>query len=263
MRIVRVLTGDGRTVYGSLQDDNSVREIEGDVLGSYRLTDRMVDVKKMLAPIQPPNILCIGGNYRRHIEEGGGKIPEVPPIFMKPTTALNNPGDPIRLPADAPDEVDYEAEIAIVIGKLARNVSVADAPDYILGYCCVNDVSARDCQLRRDIQWTRGKGFDTFCPAGPFIHTTVNPNHLRIRSILNGKVMQDSNTSDMIFSCADLVSYLSHQFTLLPGTLICTGTPEGVGFARKPPVFLRPGDTITVEIEQLGSLTNPVVGPEG
>ncbi len=192
---------------------------------------------------------------RRHAEESGAALPDHPLVFAKFTTSVIGPGDAIVLPADAPNEVDYEAELAIVIGKTARKVSEADALKYVLGYTCANDVSARDCQIRRDKQWARAKGFDTFCPLGPclVVDPAMNPNALPIRTRLNGKVMQDSNTADMIFSVPFLISYLSHQITLLPGTVIVTGTPEGVGVARKPTVFLAPGDTIAIEIGGIAS----------
>ena len=177
-------------------------------------------------------------------------------------TALIGPGDTILLPKAGPDEVDYEAELVVVIGKQAKNVSVKEALEYVLGYTCGNDVSARDWQMvKQKKQWARGKSFDTFCPLGPFLVTKdeiPDPNNLRIQSILNGKVMQDSNTSDMLFSVAEIVSDLSRSMTLLPGTVIMTGTPEGVGFVRKPPVFMRHGDVITIVIEKIGELTNPV-----
>jgi 2-keto-4-pentenoate hydratase/2-oxohepta-3-ene-1,7-dioic acid hydratase in catechol pathway len=181
-------------------------------------------------------------------------------VFVKLTTSVIAHGEHIVLPADAPDEVDYEAELAVVIGKTARNVTEADALKHVLGYTCANDVSARDCQARRDKQWARAKGFDTFCPLGPVLlmDEAVNPNALAIRSRLNGELMQESNTRDMIFSVPGLIRYLSQQFTLLPGTVILTGTPEGVGVARKPPRFLCAGDTITVEIDGIGELSNPV-----
>jgi 2-keto-4-pentenoate hydratase/2-oxohepta-3-ene-1,7-dioic acid hydratase in catechol pathway len=159
----------------------------------------------------------------------------------------------------AADEVDYEAELAVVIAKKMKNIETVAVSDYILGYTCANDVSARDCQRRLDKQWARAKSFDTFCPLGPWIETNLNPNNLKISSILNGKVMQDSNTSDMIFDVEQLVSYLSYNMTLKPGTVIITGTPEGVGFARKEPVFLREGDEIEIKIEGIGSLKNNVI----
>jgi 2-keto-4-pentenoate hydratase/2-oxohepta-3-ene-1,7-dioic acid hydratase in catechol pathway len=158
----------------------------------------------------------------------------------------------------APDEVDYEAELVIVIGRTARDVPEEHALDHVLGYTCGNDVSARDCQLRLDVQWARGKSFDTFCPIGPWIETEMDPDDAPICSRVNGRTMQSSSTSDMIFSCRRLVSYLSQCMTLLPGTVILTGTPEGVGFARRPPVFLRPGDVVEVEVGPIGVLRNTV-----
>ena len=187
-------------------------------------------------------------------------LPTAPVIFIKATTAVTAPGMPIILPAAAPDEVDYECELAIIIGTRARNVSEDDAIDHVLGYTCGNDVSARDCQIRHDQQWARAKSFDTFCPLGPVIVTPdeIDGDNCALRTILNGQVMQDSNTNDLIFNCRQLVSYLSHQFTLLPGTVIMSGTPSGVGFARKPPVFLKEGDEVTIEIDGIGQLTNSV-----
>ena len=213
---------------------------------------------RLLPPVQPPNILCVGLNYRSHAAESGHKEPDHPVLFLKATTSLCGPEDDIVLPSAAPDEVDYEAELAVVIGRTARDVSEADALQYVLGYTCANDVSARDCQLRLDTQWTRGKSFDTFCPLGPLIETELDPSSLSICARLNGAVMQSGCTADMIFSVPRLVSYCSHQMTLLPGTVLLTGTPDGVGFARRPPVFLRPGDVVEVEIEGIGTLKNRV-----
>jgi 2-keto-4-pentenoate hydratase/2-oxohepta-3-ene-1,7-dioic acid hydratase in catechol pathway len=220
-----------------------------------------VDILKPLAPVYPPNILAIGLNYKRHADETGAAYPDRPLIFIKATTSLTAPGGPILLPAEAPDEVDYEAELAIIIGKACKDVLEKDVHDVVLGYTCANDVSARDCQKRLDKQWARAKSFDTFCPLGPVIVTPdeVDGDNILIRSILNDQVMQDSNTNDMIFSVRKLVSYLSRQFTLLAGTVILTGTPSGVGMARTPPVYLRDGDTITVELDGIGRLSNPVV----
>jgi 2-keto-4-pentenoate hydratase/2-oxohepta-3-ene-1,7-dioic acid hydratase in catechol pathway len=158
----------------------------------------------------------------------------------------------------APGEVDYEAELVIIIGKRAHNVAEECALDYVLGYTCGNDVSARDCQLRLDAQWARGKSFDTFAPLGPCIETDLDPDSCGIRSRLNGQVMQDANTDDMIFNTSQLVSYLSRCMTLLPGTAIMTGTPSGVGFARQPAVYLRAGDLIEIEVDGIGTLANPV-----
>jgi 2-keto-4-pentenoate hydratase/2-oxohepta-3-ene-1,7-dioic acid hydratase in catechol pathway len=188
-------------------------------------------------------------------------LPEHPLVFSKLTSSVIPPGAPIVLPDDAPDEVDYEAELAVVIGRTARRVSEDDALEHVLGYTCANDVSARDCQRHRDKQWTRAKSFDTFCPLGPVlvIDEIADPNALSIRSVLNGETMQASSTADMIFPVRTLISYLSHQFTLEPGTVILTGTPEGVGVARTPPRFLRAGDRFSVIIEGIGELANPVV----
>jgi 2-keto-4-pentenoate hydratase/2-oxohepta-3-ene-1,7-dioic acid hydratase in catechol pathway len=164
----------------------------------------------------------------------------------------------VILPKLAPDEVDFEAELAVVIAKKAKNIETVEVDDYILGYSCANDVSARDCQKKLDKQWARGKSFDTFCPLGPWIETDLDAGDLEIKSILNGEVMQQSRTSDMIFNIEQLISYLSYNMTLLPGTVVLTGTPEGVGFAREEQVFLRDGDQITIEIEGIGSLVNTV-----
>lgn len=218
---------------------------------------KLSDVK-LLAPVCPPNVIALGLNYHQHATETAMTLPERPLMFLKATTSVIGPNDPIILPHMAPNEVDYEAELCIIIGKTARDVSEEDALDYVMGYTCGNDVSARDCQIRLDTQWARGKSFDTFCPLGPWIETDLDPDNAPIRSLLNGNVMQDANTSDLIFNCRQLVSYLSHNLTLLPGTVIMTGTPEGVGFVRKPPVYLQCGDVIEIEIEGLGVLRNEV-----
>lgn len=262
MKIVRFLDEKGVVSLGEPADAGlkTATRLKGELFGALERTGETVAVKKLLAPVDPPNLIAIGLNYRAHAAEGNQPIPDEPLIFVKLTTTVIAAGEPIVLPASAPDEVDYEAELAIVIGETCRKVAQADARGYVLGYTCANDVSARDCQIRRDKQWARGKGFDTFCPLGPVLVTAdaIDPDNRPIRSRLNGKLMQDSNTSDMIFSTSYLISYLSHQFTLRPGTVIVTGTPQGVGVARKPPVFLRPGDTIAVEIEGIGELSNPV-----
>ena len=245
--------------YGVLQD-GFLREIAGHVFGDWSPGEGCYprDSVRLLAPVEPPNVICIGLNYCRHAEESNLKLPERPVIFLKPTTAVTGPDMPIRLPRMAPDEVDYEAELVIVIGKTAQDVPEERALDYVLGYTCGNDVSARDCQLRLDVQWARGKSFDTFCPIGPWIETEMDPDSAPICSRVNGRVMQSSNTSDMIFGCRQLVSYLSRCMTLLPGTVILTGTPEGVGFARQPPVFLHPGDVVEIEVGPVGVLRNTV-----
>lgn len=214
---------------------------------------------KLLAPVDPPNIICLGLNYGKHAEETGHTPPSEPLIFIKATTSLCNPGDTIILPAQSPDMIDYEAELVIVIGKRAKDVPEEEVPDYILGYTAANDVSNRAAQFS-DGQWARAKSHDTFCPIGPAIETDLNADNLAITSRLDGKVMQSSRTSDMIFTVRRIVSYISRCFTLLPGTIILTGTPDGVGFKRKPPVYLQPGQTVEIEIEGIGTLINPVVG---
>ena len=264
MKIIRYRDSAGRTHYGRQQVDGSASRIEGDIFGQHTDTGEKASIAKMLAPIFPVDLLCIGLNYRKHAEEGNQPIPEYPVLFMKNCGAVNNPGDPILLPRHLrSDAVDYECELAVVIGKACQNVSKADALNYVLGYTCANDVSARDWQIKRGGgQWCRGKTFATFCPLGPCLTTAdeiQNPNSLSIKTILNGQTMQDWNTDDMIFDVPTIIEFLSASKTLLPGTVILTGTPHGVGFARNPPVWLKAGDTVSIEIERIGTLTNPVV----
>jgi 2-keto-4-pentenoate hydratase/2-oxohepta-3-ene-1,7-dioic acid hydratase in catechol pathway len=240
-----------------------VEVLEGDLFEGLKPTGRVLEARNLLCPVVPPNIYCIGLNYRKHALEGGFDLPKQPVVFMKPTSAVADPGQAIRIPGCCVSgpEVDYEAELAVVIGKQARGVSRERAMDYVLGYTCANDVSARRWQLNNGGQWIRGKSFDTFCPLGPALVTrdeVADPQALIIKSVLNGQVMQQETTADMIFSVAELVSFLSQDTTLWPGTVILTGTPSGVGYARKPPVFLKPGDQIVIEIEQIGKLVNTV-----
>ncbi len=260
MKIVRYQK-NGENFYGVFSGEE-IRAIEGDVFGEFVISSERAKRNEinLLAPVDPPNIIAIGLNYRKHADESGLCYPEIPLIFLKTTTSLIGPEDNIILPDMAPDEVDYEAELVIVIGKKAKNIERNDVEKHILGYTCGNDVSARDCQLRIDSQWARGKSFDTFCPIGPWVETELpDPDNCRLISRLNGTIMQDSNTSDFIFGIKELVSFCSKNFTLLPGTIIMTGTPSGVGFARKPPVFLKEGDIIEIEIEGIGILKNSVV----
>jgi len=262
MNIIRFLDASGKIQYGERVDERSARLIHGNIFEAYNSTDNIVKIEKLLAPIVPASILCIGLNYRHHAEETGAQIPEHPILFIKSSNALHNPGDPILIPNVAPGEVDYECELAVIIGKPAKNVSRDNALEYVLGYTCANDISARRWQKHGGGgQWCRGKSFDTFCPLGPCLVTAdeiPNPNDLKIKTILNGKTMQDWTTSDMIFDVPTLISFLSQGTTLLPGTAILTGTPQGVGFARTPRVFLKAGDEVTIEIEHIGALTNPV-----
>jgi 2-keto-4-pentenoate hydratase/2-oxohepta-3-ene-1,7-dioic acid hydratase in catechol pathway len=218
---------------------------------------------KLLAPIpDPPKVICIGLNYRDHAAESGAPIPKEPVLFSKFATAIIGPGEAIRLPAVS-QEVDYEAELVLVVGKKGRKLSAAAALDHLAGCTIGHDVSARDWQLKKDgRQWLAGKSFDTFAPTGPALMTLDelgDPHNLFIRLRLNGQTMQDSNTRLMIFRAGDLLAYISQVATLEPGDLIFTGTPSGVGFTRKPPVFLKGGDVVEVEIEKLGVLRNPVV----
>lgn len=264
MKIIRYQDSQGRIAYASQKPDGSAVQIKGDIFGAFEVTTEKAQVTKLLAPIAPTNILCIGLNYRRHAEEGGAKLPENPVLFMKATSAVQNPGDPIIIPQHlASTEVDYECELGVVIGKACKNVKREDALNYVLGYTCAHDVSARDWQIKwGGGQWCRGKTFDTFLPLGPCLvlkDEIPDPAALKIKTVLNGQVMQDWRCDDMIFDVPSLIAFLSGSTTLLPGTVIITGTPHGVGFARKPPVFLKPGDTVTIEIDRIGALTNPVV----
>lgn len=262
MKIIRYLDSEGRTGHAAQAIDGSSRVIEGDLFGAFQVSERRADIRKLLAPVQPSAIVCIGLNYRFHAEEMRAEIPRFPVVFMKLPTAIQHPGEPIVLPRHlGSEQVDYECELAVVIGKAARNVRRDNALDHVLGYTCANDVSARDWQKSGGGgQWCRGKTFDTFCPLGPVLVTAdeLQPNRLPVRTILNGVIMQDSSTSDMIFDVPALIEFLSGSTTLHPGTVILTGTPHGVGMARTPPVWLREGDTVTVDIEGIGVLTNPV-----
>jgi 2,4-didehydro-3-deoxy-L-rhamnonate hydrolase len=212
-------------------------------------------------PIERPGkIVCVGLNYRDHAEEQGTALPEAPLLFAKWQNTLIGPGEPIVIPPIV-TKCDYEAELGVVIGQRVRDVSAESALEAVAGYICVNDVSARDLQFA-DGQWTRGKSPDTFCPVGPRLvprDEIPDPQALGIRAILNGETVQESTTANMVFGVAEVIAYVTRTITLEPGDLIATGTPAGVGAFRKPPLFMQPGDEITIEIEGLGSLTNPVV----
>lgn len=267
MKIIRYQTAAGQLAYGQLHADGRTTRLVGDLFGQLTDTGELASVDKVLAPLEPRDIICIGLNYRKHAAEGNKPVPEFPVVFMKNSGTVQHPSDPIVLPRRlASDEVDYECELAVVLKKPCYNVSKADALDYVLGYTCANDVSARDWQIKKGgSQWCRGKTFATFCPLGPCLVTAdeiQNPNSLGIRTILNGQTMQDWNTNDMIFDVPTLIEFLSGSTLLAAGTVILTGTPHGVGAARKPPVFLQPGDTVTIEIDGIGKLTNPVIAEE-
>ena len=263
MKIVRFLDNSDQERLGVMMGDHTACLVDGDIWANFTVTDKTAVIKKLLAPVAARSILCIGLNYRAHAAETGAKIPEYPVLFMKSLGALQNPDDPIVIPSVEPLQVDYECELAVIIGKTAKDVSRDAALDYVLGYTCANDVSGRNWQKAKGGgQWCRGKSFDTFCPLGPYLVTAdevPDPNNLRIKTILNGNVMQDSTTADMIFDVRELVCFLSQGTTLPPGTVILTGTPPGVGFARKPPIFLKHGDEVVVEVEGIGRLRNPVI----
>jgi len=214
----------------------------------------------MAVPIpRPGKIVCVGLNYRDHAEEQGAELPEAPLLFAKFTTALIGPGDAIVIPPIV-TKCDYEAELGVVLGRTVRHVSKENAMEAVAGYVVANDVSARDLQFG-DGQWTRGKSPDTFCPVGPLVPAAEvpDPHALPIRALLNGEVVQDSTTANLVFGVDEVISYASQTATLEAGDLILTGTPAGVGIFRKPPRLLQPGDEITIEIDGVGSLTNPVV----
>ncbi len=221
-----------------------------------------LDSVEFLPAVNPGKILAIGRNYLDHAIEGGAELPPAPLVFTKLPNSLSAHNAPIELPTIS-SQVDYEAELAVVIGRRARRVGEAEALDYVFGYTLINDVSARDLQFG-DGQWVRGKSLDSFAPVGPFITTRdeiPDVHTLKIQGLLNGEVMQSSNTEKMIFKVPYLVSYISQGITLEPGDVIATGTPEGVGIFRKPPVLLKAGDVFEVTVEKLGTLRNPVVGP--
>ncbi|MEI6033235.1 MAG: fumarylacetoacetate hydrolase family protein [Verrucomicrobiae bacterium] len=263
MKIQRYQDAQGTIGFARLLPDGSAEKLFGGLEAGFAGTGATAEIAKVLAPVSPAAIFCTGLNYRRHAEETGARLPKHPILFMKSPSAVQNPDDPILIPTRlASHEVDYECELAVVIGRAAKNVARADALRYVAGYTCANDVSARDWQVRfGGSQWCRGKTFDTFAPMGPCLVTPdeiPDPNALAIRTVLNGVTMQEENTADMIFDVPALIEFFSGSTTLLPGTVILTGTPSGVGMARKPPVWLQPGDIVTVEIERIGALTNPV-----
>ena len=264
MKIIRYQDSKGTVRYAARQPNGTALAITGDIFSAFEVTKEPAEVEKLLAPVAPAAFFCIGLNYRRHAEEGKAQLPQFPVLFMKNPAAVQNPGDPIVLPRHLrSDEVDYECELAVVIGKHCKNVPKEKALEYVLGYTCANDVSARDWQRQGGGgQWCRGKTFDTFAPLGPCLvlkDEIPDPATLKIRTVLNGAVLQDWRCDDMIFDVPTVVSFLSGSTTLLPGTVILTGTPHGVGFARNPPIWLKPGDSISIEIDRIGVLTNPVV----
>jgi 2-keto-4-pentenoate hydratase/2-oxohepta-3-ene-1,7-dioic acid hydratase in catechol pathway len=264
---MRFVSGN-RELFGVPAEGGMAVRLEGEDLFSLKPTGERVKVEKVLAPLVPTDILCIGLNYRDHAAESNSPIPVNPMLFIKASNTLNNPGDPILVPRRS-SMIDYEGELVVVIGpRDCKNVSKGEALGYVFGYTVGNDVSARDWQREKSLgggQFARGKSFDTFCPLGPWITTrdeVADPNKLKLKTTVNGQVMQDHTTADMIFDVPTLIESLSSTMTLRAGSVILTGTPHGVGFARTPPVWLKKGDVVEVEIEGLGRLTNPV-GAEG
>lgn len=265
MRIVRVNTPDRGAVTVALRPDGSLGELTGDLREGYVETGATLEATETrLVPIEPPVIIGIALNYRRHAEETGKVVPEQPVFFTKMPGSVQAPGAPIRIPRTEPPctKVDYEGELAVVLGRACRNVRPEEALDYVFGYTIANDVSARDWQFEwGGGQFNRAKSFDTFCPLGPAIVTreeVPNPGMLSIRTWRNEELVQDSHTSDLVFDVPTVISFLSQSTTLPAGTLILTGTPEGVGQGFDPPKYLRAGDTVRIAIEGLGELVNPV-----
>jgi 2-keto-4-pentenoate hydratase/2-oxohepta-3-ene-1,7-dioic acid hydratase in catechol pathway len=244
---------------------DTVERLERDTaaLAEARANDWLVPRQDAywFAPVpRPGKIVCIGLNYRDHAAESGLAVPDKPVIFSKFSSCVIAPGEPVVIPTTS-ERVDFEAELAVVVGRHAKYVSAERAYDYVLGYTVFNDVSARDFQFG-DGQWQRGKSCDTFAPMGPTIVTTdeiPDPHTLRITLRLNGNTMQDSNTNQLIFGVPQLIEFITKSFSLEPGDVIATGTPAGVGFARKPPVYLKPGDVMDIDIEKIGGLGTPVV----
>jgi 2-keto-4-pentenoate hydratase/2-oxohepta-3-ene-1,7-dioic acid hydratase in catechol pathway len=250
MRIIRYLNPKNEPQYGWVLEDK-VGPIEGSIFSQFRRSDAGQDLAdvKLLYPVQPTKVICVGRNYAAHAKEHDAEIPEVPILFFKPPSALISPGDKILLPPQS-ERVEHEAELCVVFGRRGRWIQPDQVPDYILGYTVANDVTARDLQFS-DGQWTRGKGFDTFLPLGPWIETEFDPADSLVTSHVNGDLRQMASTRDMIFTIRQLVTFVSSVMTLEPGDILLTGTPAGVG-------PLQPGDVVEVSVEGIGTLQNPV-----
>jgi 2-keto-4-pentenoate hydratase/2-oxohepta-3-ene-1,7-dioic acid hydratase in catechol pathway len=251
MRLVRFRFGD-RIATGVVEGD-AVRALAGTFFENPVPSGEEIplDDVRLLAPILPSKVVCLGKNYAAHAVEFGGEVPEEPLVFLKPSTSVSGPGDPIPLPPIS-NRVDYEGELAVVIGRIARNVRAEESFRYILGYTCGNDVTLRDLQ-KKDDQWARAKGFDGSCPLGPWVETELDPIDVHLETRVNGEVRQSASTSDMVFGVATIIEFVTAFMTLLPGDVIMTGTPEGVG-------KLEPGDRVEVVIDGIGVLLNPVGG---
>lgn len=258
MRVAR-FAGDDDPQFGVIGEEDGVPTIavlKGDPLyAGFELVGQKIplDDVRLLAPVIPRSkVVCVGKNYVKHAAEMGGAVPAEPLIFLKPNTSVIGPGEPIFYP-DQTEDLHFEGELAVVIGRICKDISVEDASKVIFGYTIANDVTARDLQAK-DGQWARAKGFDTFCPLGPWIETNLDPAALKVTTELNGDPRQDGTTADMVFSVADVIAYVSSFMTLLPGDVILTGTPDGVG-----PML--PGDSVSITVEGIGTLTNQVVSP--
>ena len=266
MKLIRFLPLDSQTPQLGIQHaDGTAEPVTGQSwFEPWKPTGRRVTIGRLLAPLRPPVILCVGLNFRAHAEETGQPIPDFPVLFMKSPWVTQNPGAPILIPTHLPStQVDYEAELVVILGKDCKNATRENALGHVFGYTCGNDVTARDWQKSfGGNQWCRSKSFDTFAPLGPCITTPdeiPDPQALTLKAIVNGNVRQCSNTADQIFPVRDLIVFLSGSTTLPAGTAIFTGTPSGAGFAMTPPTFLNPGDTVTIAIDGIGELTNPVM----
>ena len=258
MRIARFAKGDG-VAYGVVEGEaaQTIAELYGHPFGidpsGVRLTGQRYPLAevRLLAPVLPSKVVAVGKNYAEHVREMGAELPAEPVLFLKPSTSVTGPGDRIAYPVKLTDRVDYEGELAVIIGRLCRDVPKERAYDVIFGYTCANDVTARDLQLT-DGQWTRAKGFDTFCPLGPWMETATDPSDLGITTTVNGEVRQHARTRELLWDVPSLIEYVSAVMTLLPGDVLLTGTPEGVG-------PLTDGDEVSVTVESIGTLTNKVV----
>jgi 2-keto-4-pentenoate hydratase/2-oxohepta-3-ene-1,7-dioic acid hydratase in catechol pathway len=258
VRIARFAKGDN-VAYGVVEDETgqTIAELYGHPFGidpaGVRFTGQRYPLAevRLLAPVLPSKVLAVGKNYAEHVREMGGDQPEEPVLFLKPSTSVTGPGDRIAYPVKLTDRVDYEGELAVIIGRLCRDVPKERADEVIFGYTCANDVTARDLQSK-DGQWTRAKGFDTFCPLGPWMETGTDPSDLGLTTIVNGAVRQHARTSELLWDVPSLIAYVSSVMTLLPGDVLLTGTPAGVG-------PLTSGDEVSVTIESIGTLTNKVV----
>jgi len=268
MKVIRYEDPSGKIHHAVERQDAGPLRVEGDPLHGFQVTGETAIIGKILAPVVPTMIWCIGKNYRRHADEVGMGVHEYPEVFAKGANAVQDPGQPIRFPERAKSsEIDYEGELVVVIGRACKDVTRQQALDYVAGYTCGDDVSARDWQLKTGgSQWCRGKSFDTFAPLGPCLVTRdslADPGGLRIQTQVNGRIMQDASTRDMIHDVPAIIEFLSQSTTLLPGTVIFTGTPSGVGMAQNPPLWLKDGDVVSVIIDKIGTLTNRVCGANG